>query len=137
MRFPSIVLPDELDQANKVFEEISGDKHKNRLFCQTMEECAELQVGILHLLRERSNPEEIMSEIADIVICVDSLIEMFGGYKKLNELLKTKSQKYLKQMLQIKNGKAKNGRGRKLTSVEKRTLKKLLAFGEPDTKKEG
>lgn len=91
-------LPPDLHKANAIFEQISGDRHEMRLFCQTMEECSELQVAILHLLRGRNNSEEVMSEIADVVICIDSLIEKYGGYEKLNKVLKEKSAKYLRQM---------------------------------------
>ncbi len=51
---------------------------------QTIEECAELIVSLNHFRRGRTSHKNVASEMADVQICLEQMITIFGedGFQK-------------------------------------------------------
>lgn len=66
---------------------------------QTMEECAELTVALHHYQRKRATREEVITEIADVMImCRQLTVAMFGRVNVAKE--EERKLKRLEQRLQ-------------------------------------
>lgn len=57
---------------------VHGDKHRDRLIDQAIEEAAELIVALSHYRSERCNTDRFAEEYADLRVCMEFLFKTVG-----------------------------------------------------------
>ena len=55
-----------------------------------IEECGELVVALSHKLQHRTTNEEVLGEVADVAICIDTIIRVLNTNGSYNQIYSDK-----------------------------------------------
>ena len=95
---PIIVETEGMSSAMKTHRDIFGEYHPGRAAEQLVEEASELIVEIQHMKRGRRN--DILGEIADVIVCIDFLCDGLGITKeRLWEIATAKADRLKERLL--------------------------------------
>lgn len=111
--FEELPSKELLAKANSLHKAINGDKNLARMVDQTVEECAELLAAMMQLRRGRGDTPKIIEEVADVMICLDAVLDEISSKREFNKTFTAKVRKYAKNMAK-KRVESKKRRGKTL-----------------------
>lgn len=100
-----------LAEANRLHGLRHGKRNIDRLLDQTVEECAELQATIMQFARGRVGRGNIEKEMADVIICIDAVLDDISTGPRFRKAFSGKVGKYLKAMRSRPNVKVDGRQG--------------------------